>query len=716
MAYGFQNCCDGTEYFYVNGIPSSVSELETYYIDTTEGLDFCATYVELPELFYQPKTYNLVGMTAQTDCTECTTLNPCPDIIEDDIDSISSYITTTSNECVVITESFLEVTCVQTTVPTFLNPNAGIVSLNIVGGVPPYLIYSSNTTTQLTASSNPGNIQVLTNKPGGTYSFDVLDFTNNIASINCTLPAAPSTLLSTCNTQNISQFGLSDGKLFYPSIQGGTPPYFVYSGATLLTQSNFPLVNLGLNGNPYTLTIQDSGTGSNFQQYSLSCTITQPAQVFIYPNNLCIQFEYCGKGFQLSFTSAGTINNRASYTLTNASSIGVSSSVTLSFNGTNWITSSFTSTVPITLPNGCITNTVSSTLFGPTTQYPLGAWSVNSSSWLYNDGVNNTVFTLYSGTCQNTVITPTITTQGYCSTSPTPQGIATFSPVVGGLSPYTFIVDNNLIGSNTTTSSVANLTSGSHTYTITDQTGSTVTGSFIIPSTAGANLSLNLNKYDNASTFYTNTTLTGGISVRSIYRNFNIDVSILNLPSNVTLQGYFELTIRAQLATTAQYLDTYAGGWSDSYDDVNVFKNSTPISSSIISVSTSDTGAITRLNSNVSPNFIPANNNTSCTFTSTVFTRKLKRIFTVGTSSSPLTISSSDLIKFNFEPAYNFRINSTNLCRPGITFQYNIKFIPTTPQPNCLIYNFSTESITSFRQISGNNNPSTLDTTNRISY
>ena len=54
MALGFQNCCDGTDYFYVSGIPNTVSELEVYYIDTLEGLDFCAAYVELPELFYQP--------------------------------------------------------------------------------------------------------------------------------------------------------------------------------------------------------------------------------------------------------------------------------------------------------------------------------------------------------------------------------------------------------------------------------------------------------------------------------------------------------------------------------------------------------------------------------------------------------------------------------------------------------------------------------------
>ena len=39
MAFGFQNCCDSNEYFYVNNIPNTVSEYEVYYIDTLEDWD-----------------------------------------------------------------------------------------------------------------------------------------------------------------------------------------------------------------------------------------------------------------------------------------------------------------------------------------------------------------------------------------------------------------------------------------------------------------------------------------------------------------------------------------------------------------------------------------------------------------------------------------------------------------------------------------------------
>ena len=43
MAYAFKDCCDSSNYFYLNGIPGSVSVGETYYVLTTNGDEFCAT-------------------------------------------------------------------------------------------------------------------------------------------------------------------------------------------------------------------------------------------------------------------------------------------------------------------------------------------------------------------------------------------------------------------------------------------------------------------------------------------------------------------------------------------------------------------------------------------------------------------------------------------------------------------------------------------------
>ena len=60
MALGFRDCCNENFYFLLSGIPANVSEFETYYIQTTHGENFCAEYLEIPSLNYQPPIYNIL--------------------------------------------------------------------------------------------------------------------------------------------------------------------------------------------------------------------------------------------------------------------------------------------------------------------------------------------------------------------------------------------------------------------------------------------------------------------------------------------------------------------------------------------------------------------------------------------------------------------------------------------------------------------------------
>ena len=64
MAFGFRECCNQFSYFTVTGIPASVSEFEVYYIRTLEGINFCATYVQIPTLNYQAPNYILLELTS----------------------------------------------------------------------------------------------------------------------------------------------------------------------------------------------------------------------------------------------------------------------------------------------------------------------------------------------------------------------------------------------------------------------------------------------------------------------------------------------------------------------------------------------------------------------------------------------------------------------------------------------------------------------------
>jgi hypothetical protein len=194
MALGFQNCCDVEDYFYVTGIPGSVSEFEIYYIETVEGDTLCGTYVELPTLNYQPIIYDLVGMTAQTSCTNCILLNPCPTGITIDFGTQSTGIFTPVNECNVKTIFPFTAEC-RTVVPVIGEGNVnGSVSLFVTGGTPPYNFYSAGTETQIGVGVLPVNNEYLLfeNVPAGDYSILVHDFWGDnvqVVTCTCTLPA-----------------------------------------------------------------------------------------------------------------------------------------------------------------------------------------------------------------------------------------------------------------------------------------------------------------------------------------------------------------------------------------------------------------------------------------------------------------------------------------------------------------------------------------------
>jgi hypothetical protein len=704
MAYGFQNCCDGTEYFYVNGIPSSVSELETYYIDTTEGLDFCATYVVLPELFYQPKTYNLVGMTAQTNCTVCTTSNPCPDIIEDDIDSISSYITTTSNECAVITESFFDVTCrnPQPIIPTFSTPNGGRVYITVTGGVPPYLIYSSNTTTQLAASSNPGNILTLQNKPGGTYSFDVLDFTNNLKSISCTLPTAPTLLTVSCNKVDVTGvFGNTNGQILTPSVAGGTPPYTYWSGSTQIT--SFPITNLG--AGTYTITVKDSGTGSNFQQQNTNCVISQPTQI-IYPSSLCMSFEFCGTGFLINFLSAGTINGRAYYTPNAAgnTSLGITSGLQLSWDGVKWTTNSKNKTLSVSLAGGCNPSGTNVQFIGPSTQQPTGSWSSVSSSFYNNDGGGTTVINVTEGSCTSSPLSVTaIANNGACST--TPNGTITLT-VSNGTGPYiVFIggVDNNGQLSKT------GLNSGTYSWSVTDATNRTTSGSITLTVPIQSDIIMTISATYNVSPnpdVVSNTSVPGFSGVKLYGRYYNLSISITGLAGGESLQGYFvvtykQLSLYRTVTGTNDYTSgVYRPGVTFLYPDLNgnTSGNIWSLNGSSISASAYQNQTTSNQLGNrvcppsslcvfipVSTNILPAANNSTCP--TTADQAGVGRIsYQVGTTASPLSLSNNSTVTTLLTSGFRFTPNTLGTegnCQRAYAEDWEIYFVNTGTIPTC---------------------------------
>jgi hypothetical protein len=101
MAYGFQDCCNLSSYFYLTGIPASVQENEVFKIETLQGETFCGTYVKVPPVNYSVPTYTVISLTEYNSCTDCEDLgsNPCPAEESIFLSQFGSGTVATSTDC-----------------------------------------------------------------------------------------------------------------------------------------------------------------------------------------------------------------------------------------------------------------------------------------------------------------------------------------------------------------------------------------------------------------------------------------------------------------------------------------------------------------------------------------------------------------------------------------------------------------------------------------
>ena len=456
MALGFQNCCDVEDYFYVTGIPGSVSEFEIYYIETVEGETLCGTYVELPTLNYQPIIYDLVGMTAQTSCTNCILLNPCPTGIIIDFNTQNTGIFTTVNECNIKTIFPFSAECV-TVYPTIEGITDGSVGLFVTGGTPPYNFYSAGTETQLGIGELPINnvYSLFENVPGGTYSILVHDYYgDNIQIIDCTIPAVPERLGGICLPTN-PEFGLPSSGELNLYITGGTYPYFYTLNSIPVA---LPLTNI--TAGTYTIIVEDSGIGVYNQTFTISCTL-QNAEDVVYPSQLCMSFEYCNVQFYLNFVSASTYNYRPLYSATTPSNISVTG-MTLYYED-YWLSSIQTHNAPLAVPGECTQqNTVSFNIGNINSVLPTDSAWIGGGTFT---GVNN--ISVIEGTCaQTTPPTLTVQSETVCTTSSC-QASATITANSPNGGPFIYFVDD--VQSNSPI--FENLCTGSHIAQVIDGVG-----------------------------------------------------------------------------------------------------------------------------------------------------------------------------------------------------------------------------------------------------
>jgi hypothetical protein len=484
MALGFQDCCNTSSYFYLNGIPATVSEFETYYIITSQGEKFCATYLDVPSLNYLPPTYNLLEMTQFVDCDDCKTSNDytCPTSELILISQVSAG-SIAGSDCSIATIMPLYVECVSVD-PTFASLSNGSVSLYVTGGTPPYTFFSGGTTNAVGNNQSTNNVYpIFQNLPFGTYNIDVTDSNGDfLISVSCVLDSTPPDLTVSCVPTNVSIFGANDGSINL-NVNGGTPPYtYKYLGSTI----SLPLQNL--TEGTYEITVTDSGVGGNKQIQIITCEVTQPNEVD-YPDFLCMKFTACGTPFTLQFERDITdINYRASYICNNPEVFGITTGLSLYYGDNGWRVTYSTLTSQPFFSSNCGISFIGLS-FNPsavfaTSSLPIGSWNPNGGA-LYSSTVIVT-----AGICPVTASLQS--TESVCLLTPNLLS-TTIVTANGGTPPYTYNVYNNFTNQ-LSPSPIFSLAAGSYTLVATDSLGAvSQPSSIFVPSTAGTDVLFGIN-------------------------------------------------------------------------------------------------------------------------------------------------------------------------------------------------------------------------------
>lgn len=485
MALGFQDCCNSASYFYLNGIPATVSEFETYYITTSQGENFCATYVDVPALNYLPPTYNLLEMTQFVDCDDCKTSNDytCPTSELILISQVNAG-SIAGSDCSIATIMPLYVQCVSVD-PTFDTETNGSVKLYVTGGTPPYIFYSGGTTNAVGNNQSSVNsvFTIFQNLPQGTYNVDVTDSNGDfLISVSCVLDSIPPPLTISCVPTNVSIFGANDGSISL-NVSGGIPPYtYNYLGS----YTSLPLENL--TAGSYQIIVDDSGIGTNGQSNIIVCQVTQPNEVD-YPDFLCMKFTACGTPFTLQFERDVTdINYRASYICNNPEVFGINTGLNIFYGDNGWDTTDVTITSQPFFNTNCGISFIGLT-FSPTSAFatsslPIGSWNSNGGA-LYNSNVIVT-----AGICPVTASLQS--TESFCSL--TPNLLATTVVTAnGGTPPYTYNVYNNFTNQ-LSSSPIFSLAAGSYTLVATDSLGAdSQPSSIFVPTNLGTDSLFGIN-------------------------------------------------------------------------------------------------------------------------------------------------------------------------------------------------------------------------------
>lgn len=380
------------------------------------------------------------------------------------------------------------------------NQSNGIATVSILGGTTPY-----------TYSWSPvgGTRDTATGLGEGTYTVTVTSPCGATATASVSISQPNILGASTTILAEVQCHNGSNGKIQANALGGSSP--FTYSWSTTPTQTTQTAT--GLTAGSYTVSITDHCGQTN----TATATLTQPA-VFsafrdtVYANVLC-KGSATGSAAVYTMTGGGTPFTY-SWTpggLSTSTATGLTAGTyTVSVNDGCGVT--LTSTVTITQPATALTvsasdvteETCNGNSVGQVTSAPAGGTGAYTYLWSPSSKTTQTASSLSAGTYTITVhdnngctatATATITQPAVLSATATVQsndrchggsnGAVTVSATSGGTSPYTYVWNPG----NSNAQTVANLSAGTYTVTVTDNHGCSLTLSATVTQPAALSVS-----------------------------------------------------------------------------------------------------------------------------------------------------------------------------------------------------------------------------------
>jgi len=443
MALGFRDCCNQFSYFTLDSTPAFVSEFETYYIRTEQGLNFCSVYVNLPTLNYNPPVYSVFEMTQQANCAECIVAFPCAAQEVILVNEFVSGSVAQGTDCQIVTIPQIFVQC-QSTDPTTFNGEDGVVALVVSGAVAPYRFLIEGTESFLGFTQDENVYTIYDGVSAGTYSITVQDSNLDFSvTVDCVLNNPSQNIIIESIVTPTTLFAASDGIIEFNLTQG-VPPYTI-----LLNSQSVGNVIEDLPAGIYFFEISDQVSSQ-----IITVEVTQPDPIS-YPPGLCMSFNLCGTLFNLNFTRIlGLENLRPRYRCTNPTKIGLKE---LYIKWSVGLTNGWFATLEYvqpddiqfeTFPGDCNLSDTRFLVLGPLGEQPTGFWT---GIFGFMSGINPIVT---PGGCPPTVIVkePIGT---YCAGPPESLAEVILEGAGGSGGPYTFFYSTN--GVNYTESSVGTL-------------------------------------------------------------------------------------------------------------------------------------------------------------------------------------------------------------------------------------------------------------------